>query len=155
MDILVHVGYVFDEFRDTCSRDLTNWGKLGSHYGLNGNQRTTIQLFGQLDSTKLHSRWKTPSSFPCQPLSHWGSTSLLQPHSPFSFFWAWFIPSGWSMTIHQAWSMSLKGMCSWEGDKGGPSTSWFSYCVRRKPKRFFLPCNWLARTLIIQYVGNL
>jgi hypothetical protein len=57
--------------------------------------------------------------------------------------------------IHQAWFISLKGVCSWEGDKGGPNTFWFSYCVRRKPRRFFLPYNWLAGALIIQYVRNL
>jgi hypothetical protein len=47
----------------------------------------------------------------------------------------------------------MKGMCSWEGDKGGPNTFWFSYCVRKKPRK--LPCNWLAKALIIQYVKNL
>jgi hypothetical protein len=46
-------------------------------------------------------------------------------------------------------------MCSWEGDKGWPNTSWFSYCVYKKPRRFLLPYNWLAGTLIIQYVRNL
>jgi hypothetical protein len=51
--------------------------------------------------------------------------------------------------------MSLKGVCSWEGDKGGPNTSWFSYYVHRKPMRLLLPSNWLARALIIQYVRNL
>jgi hypothetical protein len=46
-------------------------------------------------------------------------------------------------------------MCSWEGNKGGPSTSWFSYYVCKKPRRFLLPYNWLVRALIIQYVKNL
>jgi hypothetical protein len=73
----------------------------------------------------------------------------------FFFFWALFIPSGWSMVIHQAWSISLKGVYSWEGHKGGPNTSWFSYYVRRKLRRFLLPCNLLAGVLIIQYVKNL
>jgi len=44
---------------------------------------------------------------------------------------------------------------SWEGNKGGLNTSWFSSCVRRKPRRFLLPCNWLVEALIIQYVRNL
>jgi hypothetical protein len=59
------------------------------------------------------------------------------------------------MTIHWSWSISLKGIRSWEGDKGGPNASWFPYYLRRKPRRFLLPCNWLAKTLIVQYVRNL
>jgi hypothetical protein len=57
--------------------------------------------------------------------------------------------------INQAWSISLEGMCSWEGDKGGQNTFWFSYCVHRKPRRFLLPCNLLVGALIIQYVKNM
>jgi len=59
------------------------------------------------------------------------------------------------MMIHQALSIPLKGVCSWEGDKGGPNTSWFAYFICKKPNRFFLPCNWLAGALIIQYERNL
>jgi hypothetical protein len=51
-----YVGYVFDEFRDTFFKNSANWGKLQFHYGRSGNWRTTIQLFRQLDNTKLHSR---------------------------------------------------------------------------------------------------
>jgi hypothetical protein len=49
-----------------------------------------------------------------------------------------------SMTIQQAWSISLKGVCSWEGEKNGPNTSWFSYCVHKEPRKFLLPYKWLA-----------
>jgi hypothetical protein len=50
--------------------DLTNWGKLGFHCGFGGNQRTVVQLFGQLDGAKLHSRRKAPLSSLVQPLLH-------------------------------------------------------------------------------------
>jgi hypothetical protein len=65
-----------------------------------------------------------------------------------------------SSQVAEAWQYTslihfLERCVFLEGNKGGPNTSWFSYCVHRKPKRFLLPCNWLAGVLIIQYVGNL
>lgn len=69
---------VFNEFYESFFEDLTDWGKLGSHYGFGGNQRTIVQLFGQLDNTKLHSKCKTPLLFLVQPLLHQGSVSLPQ-----------------------------------------------------------------------------
>jgi hypothetical protein len=63
------VSYVLNEFRESFSQYLTNWGKLGSHYGLGGNQRTTVQLFGQLDDIELHLKFRTPSLSLSQPSS--------------------------------------------------------------------------------------
>jgi hypothetical protein len=36
----------------------------------------------------------------------WLVVLIWNPIALFFFFWAWFIPSGWSMIIHQAWSIS-------------------------------------------------
>jgi len=43
----------FNEYKFEYSND---WDKLGSFFGLSGIQWTTIQLFGQLNGTKLHWR---------------------------------------------------------------------------------------------------
>jgi hypothetical protein len=67
---------VSNEFCESFFEDSTDWGKLGSHYGFGGNQRTVVQLFGQLDNTKLHLRCKTPLSSLVQPSLHRGSMSL-------------------------------------------------------------------------------
>jgi hypothetical protein len=53
---------VSNEFCQSFFEDLTNWGKLGFHYGFGGNQKTIVELFGQLDDIKLHSKHKTPLS---------------------------------------------------------------------------------------------
>jgi hypothetical protein len=53
---------VSNEFCKSFFEDLIDWGKLGFHYGFGGNQRIVVQLFGQLDNTKLHSRHNTPLS---------------------------------------------------------------------------------------------
>jgi hypothetical protein len=58
---------VSNEFCESFFEDSIDWGKLRSHYGFGGNQRIVVQLFGQLDNTKLHSRHKTPLSFLVQP----------------------------------------------------------------------------------------
>jgi hypothetical protein len=70
---------LFCEFFSMNSVDL---GKLGSHYGLGGNQRIAIQLLRQLDGIKLYLICKTPLPFPFQPWPHRGSMSPPQCASP-------------------------------------------------------------------------
>jgi hypothetical protein len=65
-----------------------------------------------------------------------------------------------SSQVAKAWrytrpSPSPWKVCAHGKDIKGPNTFWFSNCVCRKPNSFFLPCNWLTRALIIQYVKNL